>query len=94
MLVARRITHKGLRLLYEDDDHSKIDARWIPKIKRLLAALNVIAAPEELDLPGYRFHQLTGDRKGTFALTVTKNRRITFQWDADGPHGVDLEDYH
>jgi proteic killer suppression protein len=94
MLYPRRIKHKGLRLLYEDGDPSRLNAQTIDRLKRILAALNVIAAPEELDLPGYGFHQLKGNRRGTYALTVTRNWRLTFRWDSDGPFDVNLEDYH
>lgn len=48
----------------------------------------------EVNLPGLGFHELRVGRKGTFALTVTRNWRITFKWDDDGALDVDLEDYH
>lgn len=94
MLQGRRIRHKGLRLLYEKDEARRINPNWLSKLKRILAALNTITAPEELDLPGYGFHKLQGDRSGTYSLSVTRNWRVTFEWDLDGPHNVDLEDYH
>jgi len=39
---------------------------------------------------------LTGDRKGTWSLTVTRNRRLTFRIDVTEQevYDVDLEDYH
>jgi proteic killer suppression protein len=94
MLYSRRIKHKGLRLLYEHGDESRISAQSVDRLKRILAALNVITAAEEMDLPGYGFHQLKGNRRGTYALTVTRNWRLTFRWDSDGPFEVNLEDYH
>jgi toxin HigB-1 len=94
MLYSRRIKHKGLRLLYEDDDASKLNPDWVSRLRRILAALNVITSPAEMDLPGYGFHELKGKRKGTYSLTVTRNWRVTFGWDPDGPTDVDLEDYH
>lgn len=47
-----------------------------------------------MNLPGYRFHRLTGERKGTFAVSVTGNWRITFRFDGEDAVDVDLEDYH
>ena len=52
------------------------------------------ARPADLNIPGFDFHELKGDRKGTFAVKVTGNWRITFRWDDAGPFAVDLEDYH
>lgn len=94
MLTARRIAHKGLRLLYEQGDRRKLNPEWVGKIERILAALSIATAPEELDMPGFAFHPLTGDRHGTYALSVKGPHRVTFEWDSEGPHNVDLEDYH
>lgn len=47
-----------------------------------------------MDLPGYRLHALSGDRKGFWSVTVNGNWRIVFSF-ADGqPQHVDLVDYH
>jgi proteic killer suppression protein len=53
--------------------------------------------PEELRaLAAWKVHTLTGDRKGTWSLSVTRNRRLTFRIDTAerGICDVDLEDYH
>jgi toxin HigB-1 len=94
MLYPRRIKHKGLRLLYEDDETRRLPPASVPKLQRILAALNMISSPDELDMPGYGFHELKGNRKGTYSLLVTRNWRVTFEWDSEGPYNVDLEDYH
>jgi toxin HigB-1 len=93
MLDVRRIKSNALRR-FAHGDPSKVDPRWHSKVKRILAALNVAAHATELDIPGNRFHTLTGDRKGTYSVWVTGNWRVTFQWDEDGPFAVNLEDYH
>ncbi len=94
MIEASRIKHKGLKLLANKGDESKINAEWRPKVKRILGTLNVAKDPKELDLPGYGYHKLKGDREGTHSVTVQGNFRITFKWDDEGPLDVDLEDYH
>ena len=45
-------------------------------------------------MPGFGFHAFTGDQTGRFALTVSRNWRITFGWSAPDAIDVDLEDYH
>lgn len=60
----------------------------------MLDALDAAAAPEELNLPGYRFHELKGDRAGTYSLTVTGNVRVTFAFEGEDAVQVNLEDYH
>jgi proteic killer suppression protein len=94
MLDPRRISHKGLKRLFARGDERKLRPDWIAKIKRILAAFSVASAPSELNLPGFHFHELKGSRKGTYALTVRGNWRVTFKWDPQGPYNVNLEDYH
>jgi proteic killer suppression protein len=93
MLDVRRIKSKALKL-FAKGDASKVSPAWRSRIRQILSALNVAAHPAELNVPGFDFHELKGGRKGTFAVRVTGNWRVTFQWDDDGPFAVDLEDYH
>ena len=93
MLDARRIKSKPLKL-FAKGDRSKVNPGWHGRLARILSALNVAAHPAELDMPGFGFHELRGDRRGTFSVRVTGNWRVTFKWDDDGPFDVDLEDYH
>ena len=94
MLDARKINSRKLRRLVERGDESGIRPDWLPKTKRILAMLHAAASPEELNLPGYGWHKLKGDRSDTYSVVVSKNWRITFKWDRDGPYDIDLEDYH
>jgi toxin HigB-1 len=94
MLTARRISHKGLRLLYAKGDRSKINPKWVDKVERILNALSIACAPSELDFQGFGYHELKQDRKGTHAVWVSRNQRVTYEWDEDGPYDVELEDYH
>lgn len=94
MLDADKIRHKGLRLLFVEGSPKKLNQDHVPRLQRMLAALNVATAPEELDIPGYRWHVLKGDRKGAYSLRVSANWRLIFRWSEEGPYDVDLEDYH
>ncbi|GAB4156549.1 MAG: hypothetical protein Tsb0016_27900 [Sphingomonadales bacterium] len=48
----------------------------------------------DMNLPGYRFHPLKGDRRGVYAVAVSGNWRLTFRFQDDDAWDVDLEDYH
>jgi proteic killer suppression protein len=47
-------------------------------------------------LAAWKAHTLTGDRKGTWSLSVTRNRRLTFRIDTVEREvfDVNLEAYH
>lgn len=85
---------RALKRFWTKDDASGIRPDWLRRIRMILDALDVAAEPESLDLPGLGFHSLVGDRRGQFAVTVSRNWRITFGWSEHGPTDINLEDYH
>ena len=89
--------HKGLRRLYENDEGKGVPAQTREKLKNMLGFLDAMADTEELLTPvlKWKAHELSANRKGTWALNVTANRRLTF-WvdDQDRLCDLDLEDYH
>jgi len=94
MLDGQLILNRALRRYWERDDPSRINAKWREKVWRILNALDVAVSPRELAIPGFGYHELKGDRKGTHAVWVTRNWRITFKWRDEGPYDIDMEDYH
>jgi proteic killer suppression protein len=92
----RNFVHKGLKRLYEEDGARGVPAEAVDKLRKMLAFLDDMEDEEELRaLPNWKAHTLTGDRKGTWSLSVTGNPRLTFRIDAEREiHEVNLEDYH
>lgn len=90
------IRHKALREFAQTGRSKGLPSGSIDRLRKMLAWLGVIEQPDELRVPpNYGAHQLTGDRRGQWSLTVTKNWRMTF-WISDDSfiEDVDLEDYH
>lgn len=85
---------KALRRFWERGETKGLRPDWTGKVERILDAMDVAARPEELSVPGFGFHPLTGDLAGRYALTVSRNWRITFGWHGENAVDVDLEDYH
>jgi proteic killer suppression protein len=92
--VIQTIKHKGLRRLYEKNNRSGIRPDLVDKAQKILSALEAADSPEDMALPMFRFHKLTGDRRGTYAVTVKANWRITFGFHNGAAYDVNLEDYH
>ena len=93
----RNVIHKGLRRLIENDDRSGIQADLADKIRRMVAFLQDMQDENELrQVQSWKAHMLTGDRKGTWSLFVSKNWRLTFRIDKTEIEIIDLnyEDYH
>jgi proteic killer suppression protein len=86
--------HKGLKIFYSEGDSSKLPAARLNKIRLMLSRLDAATHPEIMREPGYRFHELTGNRAGTYSITVDANYRITFAFSGVDAIDVDYEDYH
>ena len=96
-MKIRNVAHKGLRRLIEDDDAAGLQPAAVPKLRRIVSFLRDMEREDELrTVPSWKTHLLTGDRKGTWSLSVTKNWRITFRIDQVEIEIIDLdyEDYH
>ncbi|MGI4946995.1 MAG: type II toxin-antitoxin system RelE/ParE family toxin [Janthinobacterium lividum] len=85
---------KALALYWNKADASKLPAASVPRIRILLQSLNAATMPEDMNLPGFHFHQLSGRSVSRFSVRVTANWRLTFAWEPPNAVKVDLEDYH
>jgi toxin HigB-1 len=92
--VIRSFKSRALKALWEKDDRSRLDERMIDRILRRLDALDAAGAPEEMDVPGFDFHPLSGKRRGTYTVHVNGPWCITFEWDGVDAIRVNLEQYH
>ena len=93
----RNFVHKGLKRLYLEDNAKGVPPDTVDKLGKMFAYLDDMQDPEELRaLTAWKVHTLTGDRKGTWSLSVTRNRRLTFRIDLAEAKNceVNLEDYH
>ncbi len=96
-MKIRDFTHKGLKRLYTEATARGVPPDTVDKLRKMFAYLDNMEDPEELRaLTVWKAHMLTGDRKGTWSLSVTRNRRLTFRIDTvEGEVcDVNLEDYH
>ena len=78
----------------ETGDARKLSVPNSKRVQRILNELDIAKRPEDMNLPGYRFHPLKGSRAGVFAVDASGNYRITFGWSGEDAIDVDLEDYH
>ena len=92
--MIRGFRHKGMERFFRRGDYRGIPAASAARIERMLDRLDASIRPEDMNVPGYRFHGLRGGRAGTYAVSVTGNVRITFAFDGEDAVDVDLEDYH
>ena len=83
-----------MRFIEDDDDHG-IRRDLVRRVRNILAALIAVEDIRGVEgPPGWRIHQLTGNRAGTWSISASGNGRITFELDGNEICDLDLEDYH
>jgi proteic killer suppression protein len=92
--MIRSFRDRGLERFAVKGDPSRLSVQNAARIRRILAALDAATAPEQMNLPGWRFHGLQGKQRGRYAVDANGNWRITFAFDGPDAVEVDLEDYH
>lgn len=92
MIISFR--HKGLERLYRDGSKRGVQAAHVPKLLRILSALDVANAPEDVAIPSFRTHLLKGDLAGHFSIWVSGNWRVTFRFIGTDVELVNYQDYH
>lgn len=90
--MIRTFRSKPLRAYFETGKAGGLSVQNVARMGRMLRALDDASRPEHLNLPGYHFHALHGERR--WSIRITGNWRITFAWDGADAIEVDLEDYH
>ena len=94
-MKIRNFAHKGLKRLYAEGSARGVPPETVDKLRKIMAFLDDMQDPEELrSLTAWKVHTLTGDRKNTWSLSVTRNRRLTFRIDTadEEIYDVNLED--
>jgi proteic killer suppression protein len=92
--MIKKFKHKGLRKLFESGVPSGIQPQHATRLRQILALLETADSIADMDLPGLNLHQLKGQRKGTYAVNVSGNWRVTFKVVDGDTLDVNYEDYH
>ena len=92
--MIKKFSHRGLERFFTKGTKAGIQAKHEKRIRLILARLQASTSPGDMDLPGLRLHELKGKRKGTWAVNVSGDWRITFMFDGADAIDVNYEDYH
>lgn len=93
-MPIRSFRSKSLARFWNKGDTSKLPSEQLARIRNRLSVLDAATKPEDLDIPGYFFHALLGDRAGFYSVRITGNWRIVFRWSGTDAIDVDHTDYH
>ena len=92
--MIKSFQHKGLERFFKTGTKAGIQPHHAPRLRLQLTALNIAEVPEEMNVPGWRYHTLVGDLSGFYSVTVNGNWSLIFKFDGKEAELVDYQDYH
>ncbi|HEX8739922.1 MAG TPA: type II toxin-antitoxin system RelE/ParE family toxin [Casimicrobiaceae bacterium] len=92
--MIRSFRHKGLERYLLKGTKSGIHPQHEQRLGPILGRLQVSLGPRDMNLPGLALHPVAGPRKGTWAVSISGNRRVTFGFVDRDAFDIDYEDYH
>jgi proteic killer suppression protein len=92
--MIKSFKHKGLRRFYETGSSAGIQPKHKKRLRLQLVAMDTATLIEDMDIPGFKLHALKGERKNIWAISVSGNWRLTFEFHDSNVYLLDYEDYH
>ena len=92
--MIKSFKHKGLEKLFFSGSTVGIQAAHKDKLRIQLAMLEAAGVVQDMDKPGWSLHPLKGKRSEQWAVSVSGNWRLTFEFKEGHAHRVNYEDYH
>jgi proteic killer suppression protein len=92
--MIKSFRHKGIQKFFETGSKAGIQAAHAPRLARQLHQLDVAKRPQDMAIPGWKLHLLTGELAGHWSVWVSGNWRLTFTFEGEHAVLVDYKDYH
>ncbi len=92
--MIKSFKHKGLEAFYSSGTKKGIQPAHASKLSRILDRLDASIDPQDMNLPGYKLHKLSGEKNDLWSVWVNANWRITFFFEDSDAYVVDYLDYH
>ncbi len=92
--MIKSFKHKGLEEFFYTGLKKGIKPEHADRLERILDRLHAAAELKDMNYPGSDLHKLSGDKKGQYAVKVSGNWRLFFEFVAGDAYVVDYDDYH
>lgn len=92
--MIKTFKHKGLEAFFYTGTKKGIRPEHADRLERILDRFNAASEIKDMNYPGSFLHQLSGDKKGQYAVRVSGNWRVFFEFIDGDAFIVDYDDYH
>jgi proteic killer suppression protein len=92
--MIRSFRHKGIEGFFATGSKAGIQPKHAARLLDQLTVLNIAKAPEEMNVPGWRWHALSEKLANHWVVSVNGNWGLTFAFEGEDAVLVDYQDYH
>jgi len=92
--MIRSFKHKGLARFFKFGGTAGIQAVHAKRLRLILGRLSAASDAKDMNLPGLRLYEPSGNRVGIWSVTVSGSWRVTFRFEDGDAEIVNYEDYH
>lgn len=92
--MIKTFKHKGIEDFFYSGKKKGIKPEHADRLEKILDRLNAANVIKDMNYPGSNLHKLTGDKKGQYAVNVSGNWRVFFEFYAGNAYVLDYDDYH
>lgn len=92
--MIKSFKHKGLGDFFYTGKKKGIRPEHADRLERILDRLNAASELKDMNSPGANLHKLAGDKKDQYAVKVSGNWRVFFEFVDGDADAVDYDDYH
>ena len=92
--MIKSFKHKGLEVFFYTGKRKGIKPEHADRLGRILDRLNAASEIRDMNHPGSNLHKLAGDKKDQYAVKVSGNWRVIFEFVDGDAYIVEYDDYH
>lgn len=92
--MIKSFRHRGVEKFFCSGSKAGIQPKHASKLRLQLFALDNAKQPGDMNASGWKLHPLAGELEGHWAINVSGNWRLTFNFDGEDAVLVDYQDYH
>ena len=92
--MIKSFRHAGLQVFFETGSRAGIRPDHAARLRRILGVLDGASSIEQIRLPGFDLHKLSGSLTEFWSVKANGNWRVIFRFDAGEVEFVDYLDYH
>ncbi len=83
-----------MKVFFETGNKVGIQARHEQKLRLQLVSIDNAKSKNDINVPALKLHELKGDLRGHYLISVNGNWRLTFRFEGEDVILLDYQDYH